>query len=89
MSIKLKQRAALVGLVLVALAACTSDYRKARSEFVAGCRDSGVSSGVCNCVFEELEEHYGEAPMIAMSRGVQPDGFGERMLAAANTCRSE
>lgn len=74
-------------LLVLALVACTSEYRKARSQFVAGCRDSGPSSSVCNCVFETLEDHYGEGQMIALAKGRTLPGLAEQVVQAAAECR--
>lgn len=76
-------------LLVLALVACTSEYRKARSEFVAGCRDSGPSSSVCNCVFETLEDYYGEDQMIAMAKGRTLPGLAEQVTEAAAVCRDD
>ena len=85
-----KRPAFVAGALLVlALVACTSDYRKARSEFVAGCRDSGPSSSVCNCVFKALEDHYGEGQMIAMAKGRLLPGLAEQVTEAAAVCRDD
>lgn len=83
-----KTPAITAGIVLVLLlAACTSEYRNARSQFVAGCRDSGPSSSVCNCVFDTLEDHYGEDQMIAMAKGRPLPDLAEQAVQAAATCR--
>lgn len=76
-------------LAVLVLSACTSEYRKARSQFVSGCRESGPSSSVCNCVFDTLEDHYGEDQMIAMANGRPLPGLAEQVTQAAAVCRDE
>lgn len=81
---------AILWLILgLLLSSCTSEARKARSEVVSGCKEMGATSAVCNCVYDKLEDHFGEDSMINMTRGTPIPGFPEQLVLAANACRDE
>jgi hypothetical protein len=66
---------AAILVVVFALSKCNSETRQARSEFVAGCTQSGLSDGVCKCAVKKVFEHYGDKAIVAMQRSqaVPPD----------------
>ena len=90
----MKDRLSTAALILgsgVALfvAGCTSEARKARSEFVTGCKEGGGSSAVCHCVYDKLEGRFGADGMVQAVHGAVPNGFSEQLLQAGSDCRND
>lgn len=80
----------LIGFGAVAsVMGCTSEARKARSEFVTGCKEGGGSSSVCHCVYDKLEERFGADTMVQAVHGAVPNGFSAQLLQAAAVCRKD
>lgn len=76
----------LLCLVIATLTGCSSQIEK---QFMAGCVD-GIANNkdACECIFEKIEEHYGEELLEKMNKTYSiPDGFMERTLEFAEQCR--
>lgn len=90
MKARLSTTAVLVGLGAVAfLTGCTSEARKARSEFVTGCKEGGGSSAICSCVYDKLEDRFGADGMVRAVCGAVPNGFSAQLLQSAAACRND
>lgn len=87
---RLSTATSIIGLgVVLFVAGCTSEARKARSEFVTGCKEGGGSSAVCHCVYDKLEGRFGVDAMVQAVHGAMPNGFSEQLLQAASECRND
>jgi hypothetical protein len=82
----------LLAVILVAafaLSQCNSESRKARSELVASCTKDGLSSSICECLADEMFDHYGDKAMVKMQSSDRvPSDLARVMSHAAAQCRS-
>lgn len=57
-----------------------SKIREMRSEFVDGCKSSGMKMDVCSCVFSKMQEEYTRDQLLDMKIGVIPNGLMDFLL---------
>ncbi len=63
--------------------------REMRSEFVEGCKSSGMKTDVCSCIFSKIQEEYTKDQLLDMKIGVIPKGFNEFSIKSTRTCIRE
>lgn len=70
------------------LSACAP---KAERQFKQGCRDAGLSSKACSCVYKKLEQHYGAETWLkfAEMKQLPPDDYAETALNYTLQCGSQ
>ncbi len=49
------------------LAGCSDDNAKLKGEFIRGCLSSGGNKTVCACVYERLEDKYGQEELLRIN----------------------
>lgn len=64
---------------------------KNESEFIRGCKSSGGTTAVCNCIWDTLKTIYthGELEKINQQYGYVPPRFMDNMQRAALQCRNK
>jgi hypothetical protein len=73
--------------VIMLLSGCgDSEIEKLRSEYIAGCKNSGAPKDICSCTFDKTEEKYTESQLLQMNKGVMPEGFMDFQLKAMLSC---
>lgn len=75
----------VVSTILILLTGCTS---KAERAFMMGCVGHPSMQAQCECVYEQLEEHYPAEVFEKMGQGYAPPDFLPQMEKAANTCKA-
>lgn len=70
--------------ILIFITGCTS---KAERAFMMGCVAHESMKEQCECVYEELEDHYPEEVFDKMERGYVPPDFLEKVESATNSCK--
>jgi len=75
---------AVISTALI-LSACAP---KAERQFKQGCRDAGLSSKVCSCVYKELAQHYGADNLVkfAEMKQLPPADYMETTLNYTLQC---
>jgi hypothetical protein len=70
------------------LSACAP---KAERQFKQGCRDSGLSSKACSCVYKKLEQHYGADNWLkfAEMKQLPPEDYAETAFNYTLQCGSQ
>ena len=69
----------------VLLVACGNE---SRDMFVESCRQGAAPEDYCECVYDNLEDQYGQEVMhSAQTRAIFPEGFVERMGIVSASCR--
>lgn len=66
-----------------------SKIREMRSEFVDGCKSSGMKMDVCSCVFSKMQEEYTKDQLLDMKIGVIPNGFDGFSIKSTRSCIRE
>lgn len=81
------QYAVLAGLASVLLMGCAS---KTERQFISGCKASGVDSDICSCIYNKLEDKYGEEDLKNnMYTFHQTDAFQHDTANATFQCMKE
>lgn len=77
----------LAGLASVLLMGCAS---KTERQFISGCKASGVESDICSCIYDKLEDKYGEDDLKNnMYTFHQTDAFQQDTANATFQCLKE
>lgn len=80
----------IIAIVVVTASGCgDSRISGLRSDFVAGCKSSGVSKDACACTFDKIEENYTIDQLMDMKIGVFPKGFEEFEAKSVLQCVRE
>ena len=66
------------------LSGCTSKQERA---FMMGCVAHESMKDQCECVYDELEDHYSDEDFERMNRGDVPADFLVQMDSAAKSCQ--
>lgn len=68
------------------LVGCSSEVER---QFMKGCTQGiGDSKSVCSCVYDKMEDKYGEEALQSMNEGgYMPDDFGINMVGYAESCQ--
>lgn len=74
--------AGLLGFTLIT--GCTS---KAERAFMMGCVSHESMKAQCECVYDELKDHYPKSVFNNMEQGYVPPDFVEQTAAAALRCQ--
>lgn len=75
-----------LALSVVVLVGCSSSVER---QFMKGCtQGQGASKSVCSCVYDKMEDNYGEKALQSMNEGgYLPDDFGSNMISYAQSCQ--
>lgn len=78
-------KVALIMAGVISLSACAP---KMEREFKQGCRASGGNRDVCSCIYDQIENHYGEETMknIGEEKQLPPAGLEEQIFQYAVGC---
>ncbi len=49
------------------LAGCSDDNAKLKGEFIRGCLSGGADKAVCSCIYEKLEDKYGQEELLRIN----------------------
>lgn len=82
----------LLGLFMVLIFGLTGCASKAEQAFMQGCTSDGYldNEEQCSCVYENLEDHYGEDVLESMGeKNYLPDDFPQRMIESMAMCGLE
>lgn len=84
-SCSLSVRILLLFSTVMFLSACAP---KVEREFKSGCKSSGGSRSFCNCVYEQLEKHYGAETLqsVGEMKRLPPADFTDRTLQYSQQC---
>lgn len=79
-------RFSFLALTIVTLVGCSSEVER---QFMKGCTQGiGDSKSVCSCVYDKMEDNYGEKTLKSMNEGGYiPDDFGVNMMNYAESCQ--
>lgn len=81
---KIKSCLFIISIITMAFAGCSS---RAEREFVNGCKTSGLESSTCKCIYEELEDKYGEEGLKNnLYTLAQTENFQRDMMQSSFQC---
>lgn len=74
-----------IASIVLLLSGCSS---KVESDFKKGCKASGGNRAFCGCLYERIEQNYGEDYLTAMLQGqaAVPENYAEVAQQATQHC---
>lgn len=74
-------------LLGTAVSGCASETER---QFVSGCESGGVGQSTCECIYDKLEDKYGEDALQENMYAISSNGTFERdVVHSSMQCRDE
>jgi hypothetical protein len=74
----------IITISVMFMAACTS---KSERVFMMGCAANEAMKEPCECIYDELRDHYPDEVLEKMDKGYAPPDFLDKMAEAAKICK--
>lgn len=74
-------------LMVMGISGCASE---AERQFVSGCESGGVGQSTCECIYDKLEDKYGEDALQENMYAISSNGTFERdVVHSSMQCKDE